>query len=69
MNSEIEDKITEKMKMLSRMNSEVGFKLVFNPFDFKMEDTFTTVLFLNGKEEWIYPRFNVSYDKPKLFKV
>ena len=62
-------RIVEKARMLSRMNEDVGFKLVFNPFDFKMEDTFIIVLFLNGKEEWIFPKFYMSYDKPKLFFV
>lgn len=69
MNNKKRKEIEEIVKILSKLHPELGFKLTFNPFDFRDEDLFITVLFLNGKTEWLFPKIVVSYDKPQLFKI
>ena len=69
MNSKKRDEIEEIVKILSKLHPELGFKLTFNPFDFRDEDLFITILFLNGKRETLSPNIVVRYDEPKLFKI
>lgn len=69
MNDRKRDEIEEIVKILSKLHPELGFKLTFNPFDFRDEDLFITVLFLNGKRETLFPNIVVRYDEPKLFKI
>lgn len=69
MNNKKRNEIEEIVKILSKLHPELGFKLTFNHFDFRDEDLFITVLFLNGKRETLFPNIVVRYDEPKLFKI
>lgn len=69
MNCKKRDEIEEIVRILSKLHPELGFKITFNPFDFRDEDLFITVLFLNGKRETLFPNIVVRYDEPKLFKI
>ena len=69
MNDRKRSEIEEIVRILSKLHPDLGFKLTFNPFDFRDEDVFITALFLNGKTEWLFPKVIVVYDKPELFNV
>ena len=69
MNDQKRCEIENAVKILSKLHPDLGFKLTFNPFDFRDEDIFITALFLNGKTEWLFPKVIVVYDKPELFNV
>lgn len=69
MNDRKREEIESSAKILSKLHPDLGFKLTFNPFDFRDEDIFLTALFLNGKTEWLFPKVIVVYDKPELFNV
>lgn len=69
MNSRKRNEIEEVVRILSKLHPTLGFKLTFNSFDFRDEDLFLTVLFLNGERETLFPKIVVNYGEAELFKI